>query len=48
MAIGPAIAGFGRDLTGNAAVPLYFGALMFGLVVVFLALFRAAAQRYAR
>ena len=48
MAIGPAIAGFGRDLTGNAAVPLCFGALMFGLVVVFLALFRAAAQRYAR
>ena len=47
MAVGPAIAGFGRDVTGSAAVPLYFGALMFGLVIVFLALFRAAARKYA-
>jgi MFS family permease len=48
MAIGPAIAGFGRDVTGSAATPLYFGASMFGLVIVFLALFHAAARRYAR
>jgi predicted MFS family arabinose efflux permease len=47
MAIGPAIAGFGRDVTGSAAVPLYFGGFMFGMVIVFLALFRAAARKYA-
>ncbi|MDP6454316.1 MAG: MFS transporter [SAR202 cluster bacterium] len=48
MAIGPAIAGFGRDVTGSAATPLYFGASMFGVAIVFLALFHAAARRYAR
>ena len=39
MAIGPAMAGVGRDLTGNAATPLLIGAVLFALVGPLVGLF---------
>jgi MFS family permease len=39
MAVGPIIAGVGRDVTGSAAVPLLIGAVSFMSVVLFLAMF---------
>lgn len=40
MALGPAVAGLGRDVTGSAATPLLIGSIAFALVVPFLMAFR--------
>lgn len=39
MAIGPAVAGLGRDLSGSPATPMLMGAAMFATVVPLLAVF---------
>lgn len=47
MAVGPVIAGLGRDVTGTAATPLLIGAAMFVLVIPFLVAFRMSQSRNA-
>jgi MFS family permease len=48
MAVGPALAGIGRDLTDNAAVPLLFGAVSFASTVFFLAMFHLFQSKLSR
>ena len=49
MAVGPAVAGAARNMTGSASTPLLIGAGLFASTVVFVGLFRvlAARQRHA-
>ncbi len=45
MAVGPAIAGLGRDVTGSAATPILIGGAFFGSGVLVLGLFRVIQVR---
>ncbi len=45
MAIGPAVAGLGRDLTGSPVTPVLIGALTFAAVVPLLAVFQLHQTR---
>jgi MFS family permease len=48
MAIGPALAGFSRDLTERAEAPLLFGGAMFIVAALFLVLFNLVRRNEAR
>lgn len=45
MALGPAIAGLSRDLTGSPAAPVLFGGAMFAASTLFVATFRLLMSR---
>ena len=48
IAVGPAIAGFSRDVTENSEAPLFFGAAMFIVAALFLVLFNVVRRNEAR
>ena len=48
MALGPVIAGLGRDVTGSAATPVLIGGAFFACGVAVLGLFRALQSRPAK
>ena len=48
MAVGPAIAGWGRDVTASAATPVLIGGAFFAAGVLILGLFRALQSRPAK
>ncbi|MDP6665869.1 MAG: MFS transporter [Dehalococcoidia bacterium] len=45
-AIGPAVAGAGRNITGSASTPLFIGAGLFASTVLFVVLFQLFAARH--
>ena len=47
MAVGPVIAGFGRDLSGNVEVPVLIGGAMFVATTFFLGLFHLSRSQVA-
>ena len=48
IAVGPAMAGFSRDLTENPEAPLFVGAAMFIVAALFLVLFNLVRRNGAR
>ena len=47
MAVGPVVAGLGRDLSGNVAVPVLIGGAMFVATTLFLGLFHLSRSNMA-
>ncbi len=47
VAVGPIIAGFGRDLAGSVAVPVLIGGAMFAATTLFIGLFHLFRSKAA-